>query len=278
MGASDGVLANLGAGAIAGDRMVITIGTSCAVRAGRSTPFTDGATQSFCYVLDANHFIVGGPSNSGGDVLDWLAHQLAAGSGVAAVPIGPNISGASPAADTAVAVLIAAAESAEPGDLICVPYLAGERAPIWREDASGVFLGLRLRHTAADLMRAAIEGIILNAYVIAARMTAFDAPPRAIVATGHVLESRWIRQLVADVFGLPVRFLGAVDASATGAALLALMASGAWSLADYGTFQSRLPAEILQPTPNPRLTRQVDRFRRLTDALTGNLSDVYFDR
>lgn len=280
IGASDGVLANLGAGAISGDRMVITIGTSCAVRAGRATPFTDPASQSFCYVLDATHYIVGGPSNSGGVVLAWLARHILSTYGTANGPAKAGVANedASSGAKNAIAALVAASERADPDDLLCLPYITGERAPIWREDASGIFVGLRLHHTAVDLMRAAIEGIIFNATVIASRLSAFEVAPREIVATGHVMDAQWIRQLTADAFGLPVRHLGPVDASATGAALLALLATNIWSPDDYRVFQAQLPAEVLQPTGASKYDNQLRRFRRLISALTGDLADIYLDR
>ncbi len=76
VGASDGALANLGDGALSPRRMALTIGTSLAVRTGSPTPFTDTATRCFCYVLGPDLFVVGGPSNSGGIVLDWLFHDV----------------------------------------------------------------------------------------------------------------------------------------------------------------------------------------------------------
>src|SRR5579863_1499264 len=59
IGASDGVLANLGLGAVGSELMVMNMGTSCSVRARSSKPFTDVSTRSFCYVLDTGRFIVG---------------------------------------------------------------------------------------------------------------------------------------------------------------------------------------------------------------------------
>src|SRR5262249_49864404 len=123
--------------------------------------------------------------------------------------------------------LIAAAEHADPGALICLPYVAGERAPLWDARASGVFLGLRLEHSRAHLMRAAIEGVLLNAYWIAEPLIAQAGTPGRLGATGGVLATGWIRQLTADVFGIPVHYLGDVDASTLGAARLARIATGA---------------------------------------------------
>jgi gluconokinase len=219
IGASDGVLANLGVGAISADQMVITIGTSCAVRSGSATAFTDPATRSFCYVLDRDRFIVGGPSNSGGIVIDWLYHNVLSG----------RLDGGSASApdDTAFLALMGRASQARPDPgLICLPYVAAERAPLWDASASAACLGLRLEHTAADIMRAGVEGIIMNAYWIASSLFSALGQPKRIIASGKVLEPEWIRRLTADVFGIPVVYRGAVDASVVGAVVLSEIATG----------------------------------------------------
>ncbi len=266
IGASDGVLANLGVGAIGTDLLAMTIGTSLAVRTGSARPFTDAATRSFCYVLDADRYIVGGPSNSGGVVLEWLYRNV--------------LAGPAPAADAgrapdSLAELIAAAESAGDDDLLCLPYVAGERAPLWNGHASGVFLGLRLRHGGAHLMRAAIEGIIFNAYGIAARLFEELGRPQRIVASGKVLETEWVRQLVADVFGLPVQYLGNVDASAMGAATLANIAVGVWTWEDAARRHASMEEITVTPAGRGAYQRKLKRYRRLCDALTGELADLY---
>ncbi len=269
VGASDGVLANLGVGAIGGDLMVLTIGTSLAVRLGTEQPFTDLAFQPFCYVLDNGRFIVGGPSNSGGIVLDWLYHKVLAGT--------PSSDGA----DADFLALVAKAGEAETGELLCLPYVTGERAPLWNADAKGLLFDLQLYHTRAHIMRAAIEGIIFNAYWIASGLFEELGMPREVLATGKVLQTDWIRQLTADVFGLSVQYRGAVDASVLGAAALANIAAGSWSWDDV----LRRDASESAYTTSPSGRRQdyavkFERFRRLATALTTNseLSGLYLSR
>ena len=258
IGASDGVLANLGLGAIGSDVMVMTIGTSCAIRTGSSKPFTDVSTRSFCYVLDADRFIVGGPSNSGGIVLDWLYHSV----------LSRNPTDRDP---QRFVEMIAAAETVQSDDLLCLPYVAGERAPLWNADATGVFFGLQLHHTGPHLMRAAIEGIILNAYWIASGLFQELEQPRQLSASGKVLETEWIRQLVADIFGIPVQFQGAVDASVEGAALLANIATGVvtWQhvLQHQEAAQATQQATTGQPSQHQAYESKFQRYRTVCSAL-----------
>ncbi len=263
VGASDGVLANLGAGALTPEQMVITIGTSLAVRTGSPQPFTDPATRSFCYVLDADRFVVGGPSNSGGIVLDWLFHALLSDP-------------AAPPPEAAFTALIAAAEHVRTGSLLCLPYVAGERAPLWNARASGVLLGLRLEHTRAHMLRAAIEGILFNACWIAEPLMRELGRPQRLVASGKVLEPAWIRQLAADIFGIPVGFLGNVDASMLGAVRLARIATGALTWDEVERVGALEENAVTQPAHVEAHRANYERFRRLAEALTADLAEVYY--
>ncbi len=209
IGASDGVLANLGLGAIEKDVMAITIGTSCALRMGSSKPVTDEKTRSFCYVLDQGKFIVGGPSNSGGIVVERLYNQILGGRkqdfGQFLTQVGNT-------------------ELAE--DLICLPYMVGERAPLWNADAKAAWIGLQLHHTSAHILRATVEGILFNAYWIASNLFEKVGIPRKIVASGGLLKIPWIREDLAHIFNIPVEYREEGDASTLGAIFLAEMASG----------------------------------------------------
>ena len=72
--------------------------------------------------------------------------------------------------------------------------------------------------------------------------------PTELLATGKVLEVEGIRQLTADIFGLPVRFPGGVDASATGAATLANIATGQWTWDEALQRQQARSDGVLQPS------------------------------
>ncbi|HET9979105.1 MAG TPA: gluconokinase [Ktedonobacterales bacterium] len=221
IGASDGPLANLGVGAVDTSRMVLTIGTSCAVRMGCDKPLTDVASRIFCYVLADDRFIVGAPGNSGGDVLAWLSRSL--------FGTHPPADVRTPQDDERLTKLLAIAATSSDEQLLFLPYIAGERAPLWQADATGSIVGLRVTHTAAHVLRAAVEGILFNMRWMSERIFELLGQPTELLATGKVLEVEWIRQLTADIFGLPVRFPGGADASATGAATLAIIARGQWT-------------------------------------------------
>ena len=253
IGASDGVLANLGVGAIDRRRLCLTVGTSLTARVGTDHPVTDPATRPFCYVLAPGRFIVGGPSNSGGLVLDWLCR---------------GVLGRDTASDE-MDQLLAAAATVDVGPLLCLPYVAGERAPLWDAQARGVFAGLESEHGAPHLVRAAVEGLALNAYWIVSGLLDLVGRPEEVVASGHVLGQPWIRQVVADTFDLPVRHGGDRDASVTGAALLARIATGALTWEDARRVAATGTSERSAPRATEVYREKYARFRRLVDTLRG---------
>src|SRR5699024_5917767 len=76
IGASDGVLANLGVNAVREGDIAITVGTSGAIRTVIDTPRTDGKMRTFCYHLTPDAFVIGGPVNNGGVILRWIRDEL----------------------------------------------------------------------------------------------------------------------------------------------------------------------------------------------------------
>jgi gluconokinase len=228
VGASDGVLANLGVGAIQPDQIAITIGTSAAVRQVVSAPVTDPQGRTFCYALTENHWVIGGASNSGGVVLRWFRDRF----GQAA------IEQAKQQRLDPYDILIKQAETVPAGatGLLFLPFLTGERAPYWNPDARGVFFGVALHHEQAHFTRAVLEGILYAVYSITAILQELSANPLTIRASGGFARSRPWRQMMADVFGSEVLVPEVYEASGFGAAVLGMYAVGA--IGDLSEVQS----------------------------------------
>jgi gluconokinase len=259
VGASDGALANLAVDALDGRRLAVTIGTSLAVRIGSVAPVVEPVSQLFSYVLTEGRYIVGGASNNGGVLLDWLFRDVLGG--VATAATGPL-----PASFNA---LVAAAGATSSDGLLCLPYVAGERAPLWDAGARGVMAGLSVSHGAPQIMRAAIEGILCNARWIAEPLLKRQPASHEVIATGRLLEEPWIRQLAADILALPVRLLGDVDASLLGAVKLARIAAGEWSWEQSAYPAGAAAAETSTPRDAARCRDLYARFRHLAAAIYG---------
>ncbi|MEZ4583286.1 MAG: FGGY-family carbohydrate kinase [Caldilineaceae bacterium] len=101
------------------------------------------------------------------------------------------------------------------------PTSRANARPTWIPRARGLFLGLTLRHGQAELVRAVMEGVTLGCADAFAVLAELGAQPEHVILAGGGARSALWQQLVADVFGLPVRPLQVADQSAAGAALLA---------------------------------------------------------
>ncbi len=215
IGGSDGALANLGAGATTPGQWAVTIGTSAAIRMVTAKPLIDKKMRTFCYRMDDVQCIVGGGSNNGTNALEWLRTSVI-----------NSRRGAGTFAQLA-AEVPAGAEG-----LLFLPYLLGERAPLWSASARGSFQGLTAQHSQAHFIRAVMEGVLFNLKIIAEPLEAVQ-PIETIHAGGGFSNSRLWVQMLADIFQKPVCLDGrGVDASILGALRVACQALGLPDLVD----------------------------------------------
>jgi xylulokinase len=106
--------------------------------------------------------------------------------------------------------------------LLFLPYLMGERSPVWDDRASGSFVGLNLYHSRIHLYRAVLEGVsfALRHNIEAGTQGAHSLDPRLIVVGGASHSDLWM-QIIADVTRYPVYTIVQEVEAALGAALLA---------------------------------------------------------
>lgn len=226
IGASDGCLANVGSFATEEGTMALTIGTSGAVRIVKKKPMLNFKAMTFNYLLDDATYVCGGPTNNGGVVLKWYAETF----------LGKKLKSA---ADYDALLNTLGDTKAGAEGLVFLPYVLGERAPIWSSGACGVFFGLRADHRQAHMTRAVVEGISMALYHIADNMMDAGLDVRQIhVSGGFVHSTQWL-QVIANLFGKKMLLVNTADASAVGAAMLALKDLGI--ISDYAELQ---PSDI----------------------------------
>ncbi|KGE65729.1 MULTISPECIES: FGGY-family carbohydrate kinase [Pseudomonas] len=130
--------------------------------------------------------------------------------------------------------------------LLFLPYLMGERSPVWDDRASGSFVGLNLYHSRIHLYRAVLEGVsfALRHNIEAGTRGAHSLDPRLIVVGGASHSDLWM-QIIADVTRYPVYTIVQEVEAALGAALLAAHTVGLVSDGemDQGWVQLELRAE-----------------------------------
>lgn len=208
IGASDGGLANLGSGAVSEDTIAVSIGTSCAIRIITPGIYIDAHMRTFCYHLKERLYVTGGAGNNGAIVLQWLRETVLKTS-------------------DSFESLFSEAEKIAPGcdGLLCIPYILGERSPVWNADVRGMFFGMDIQHQQAHFVRAAMEGIIYNLYAIGQVLLQRNEII-AIRATGGFTHSRLWLQILSDVFNTRVEIPGTAESAALGAIAMGMEALG----------------------------------------------------
>jgi xylulokinase len=149
-------------------------------------------------------WFLGGAMNATGKALDWLRDDV--------------LHATAPTDE-----LLAEAAAVRPGadGLVFLPYLAGERSPIWDRQARGAFVGLTLRHRRAHLVRAVLEAANLALRHVAAPIVAAGIPVRELrVSGGLAREPAWNR-VKADVTGFTVAVPEIVETALVGSAIVA---------------------------------------------------------
>jgi gluconokinase len=261
VGAGDGPLANLGAGAVRPGVAACSLGTSSAVRVIVENPGIDAHGRVFCYQLTEGRWSVGGAISNGGAVLEWAGKALA-----------PDLE-SSPKED-----LISLAAEAPPGAdaLLMLPYLMSERAPHWSPLARGVYIGLTRAHRRPHLIRAALEGVCQQLALVLEAVREAGYEVREVRATGGLLRDHRMRQLFTDVLGSDVCFTAATDGSAFGAALLGMGARGLIGSLDVAA--DLVPVvETLQPNADAAAVYRTQRsvFDGLFDTLAPTFRTMY---
>ena len=209
LASGDGAAANLGSGCSGPRQVAVTMGTSSAVRAVVIEPGVSVPPGLWCYRVDGRRSLLGGALTEGGNIGKWL-------SGLLNRPDLRALEGE----------LLERTPDAH--GLTCLPMIAGERSPGWAAEARGAFTGLSLATTPLDLLQAAYEGVvcrIARVYELL-RPSLAAAEPEIIASGGTLLHARPIQNMLADTLGRPLSLSGEDEASARGAALLALEALG----------------------------------------------------
>ncbi len=239
-GAMDTVAAAVGAGAVEAGSTFLAIGTC-----GRSCFSTD-RPQFDDRLMNCRHAIEGQwlnvqATNAAGASLRWFRDVF-----------GDAFAG--PARETGASVYDAfnakvEATPAGANGLIYLPYLAGERCPIWDPDARGVFFGLSFSTDFGDMVRAVMEGVAFSIRQGQEIALAHAPRPESLSLGGGIANSRVWCQIFADVLGYPIQRLRVNETETLGSALLA--AKGVGLLDDISDVAKATVrnCEVLTPRP-----------------------------
>ncbi len=165
-------------------------------------------------------WLLQGGTVGGGGAVKWFSEQLGASEAAQAKIEGSNVFKV---------MDDEAAEISQGSDgLIFLPYMAGERSPLWDKNAKGVFFGLGYDKTRAHMIRSVMEGC---AYALYHNMkTAEESGVKSDIlnAMGGAANSRLWTQIKADVTGTPIQVPTSDTATTMGASILAGVGIGAY--------------------------------------------------
>jgi gluconokinase len=195
----DGAAANIGSGGSSPERIVLTVGTTAALRVVTNHAPAKLAASLWHYRVSHAQHLIGGATSEGGGVFEWLRTQIRLPDDI----------------DSALAQ-----RPRDGHELTFLPLLAGERSPGFRADASGTIHGLRLSHDALDLYQAALEGVALRLRLILNDLHPVAAPDALIHAGGGALASSAFAQILADALEKPIHALAEREITARGVALI----------------------------------------------------------
>lgn len=230
-GGGDSMMQAVGNGLIEPGLLCANIGTASQLSCCVKRPIHDSRyrTNTFCHsVQDA--WILMGANLSGGVALKWLKENILEMR---------SFDEMSRLAETALA---------GSGGLLFLPYLNGERTPYHDPEAKGIYHGLTLKHTRAELIRSTMEGIVFalrNSFDIFEEMS---VGCDRIIASGGGARGRLFRQIQADVFGVEIYTNQIKEQACVGAAVTAAVGTGG-----YGSYEEacerivKMEEEIVQP-------------------------------
>jgi xylulokinase len=269
IGGGDGPCATCGAGVVESGDAYIYLGTSTWIAMASDRPLLDPLKRTFTF----NHFTRGlympaGTMQAGGGSFKWFRDVFGDVEEAEAERQGLDV----------YEVLTRKAGAAPPGSdaLLFLPYLMGERSPLWNPCARGCFIGLSMVHDKGHLIRSVLEGVAFNMRIIERALSEQGVEAESIRMIGGGAKSGLWRQIFADILEKPIDRLNFIDeATSIGAAIAGGVGVGIFhSLGEAAEFVQ--VEESTKPDPDrfPLYRRSYDLFRRSYEQLIGVFGDL----
>ncbi len=209
-GGGDSAMQLIGNGILKPEIATLNIGTASqlATVINQANYDRKGRLQTWCHGEEHVWYIQGGSLN-GGSVLKWFNENVLEG----------KLDYKS--LNERAGKVIAGAEG-----LLFLPHLAGERSPYINPRARANFIGLTLKHTADDMIRAMMEGVVFNLKVVYEILSDMGISIEKMIASGGGANSEVWRQIQADILNVPIYTTVVDEEAALGAAIVGAVGSG----------------------------------------------------
>lgn len=180
------------------------------------------------HVVPDNWLLQGGTVGGGG-VLRWFKQELGG--------------------DASFDDLTKLAEEVAPGSdgVVFLPYMAGERSPIWNPDAKGVYYGLGFDKTKGHMIRAALEGVAFSLEHNMRTAAETGVKVDELIAMGGASNSILWTQIKADVTGKTIKVPTSDTATTLGAAILAGVGVGVYESFEEAVKETIVITRVQEP-------------------------------
>ena len=265
-GAGDNMAAAVGTGVVCEGRAFTTIGTSGVVFAHSDQVQIDpaGRVHTFCAAVPGAYTVMS-CTLSAGLSLKWYRDTFCQVEIAAAKEMD---------ADPYVLMNEQAAQSPIGANrLLFLPYLMGERSPLLDSNARGAFIGLSAMHTRRDMLRAVMEGVMYSQRQNLDVLRGMHVVPGEMLACGGGAKSPFWRQMMADIYDMPVRTVKSSEGPALGAAILAGVAAGLY--ADIPSACEAMIALNAPVAPDAQRHAAYEPYYTLYASLYPSLKDAY---
>ena len=266
IGGGDGACATVGAGATEPGDAYNYIGSSSWVSAVSLQPGLDPEMRVFTLCdLDPNKYNILGTVQCAGGAYEWFADNLGTLEKEQEKQTGVS----------RFEMLDRLARGVAPGSngLIFLPYLLGERAPIWDSNARGVYFGLGQEHTRAHMARAVLEGVGFALRSVLDVMTELDISASSVRVIGGGAQGQLWREILASIYNRPVLAPECLrEATSYGAAIAAGIGVGLYE--DYSVARSIVKIKD-EHKPDPRVARTYDKVYAIYRSLYPSLKEQF---
>ena len=200
------------------------------------------------YHVIPGHWLLQGGTTGGGGAMRWLEKEFADYERHISAQTGKS----------SLQQLNEIAEPITPGcdGLIFLPYMAGERSPIWDADAKGVFYGLDFNKTKGHFVRAVMEGVAFSLEHNLQVAASVGAAVNQLNAVGGAANSALWTQIKSDVTGKPIAVPLSDHATTLGAAILAGVGIGMYDSFEQAVAQTVQITRHYQPNPENHIRYQ----------------------
>lgn len=258
----DQVAAAIGAGVFETDCAVDGAGTvECITPVYEGLPdrnaMAEGKYAIVPYVLPGK-YVTYAFSYTGGALISWYVEQMAKAEKMQAKEQGVSVY-----------EILEQGMKDEPTGILVLPHFAGAATPYMDADSKGAVIGLTLEHTASDLYRAMMEGVVYEMILNLEFLERAGICPKKLRATGGGAASGVWMQMKADMLNLPITSLGSAEAGAAGCAMMAGIAAGVFQNLEEAAKALITEKETYEPRKRQHETYRelYERYRKLYQAV-----------